>query len=94
MRRRYAGGGDRGQSQPGGLTAEILTTILDDMVLVAEREIERAVTLLLNVEKTVVEGAGAAGLAAVLTDPDRFRGRNIGLVLCGGNIDPSCSPRC
>ena len=74
--------------QPGGLTAEILTTILDDMVLVAEREIERAVTLLLNVEKTVVEGAGAAGLAAVLTDPDRFRGRNIGLVLCGGNIDP------
>ncbi len=74
--------------QPGGLTAEILLHILDDMVLVHERDIERAVTLLLNVEKTVVEGAGAAGLAAVLADPARFRGRNIGLVLCGGNIDP------
>ena len=74
--------------QPGGLTAEILVAILDDMVLVNERDIERAVTLLLNVEKTVVEGAGAAGLAAVLAEPDRFRGRNIGLVLCGGNIDP------
>ena len=73
--------------EPGGLTAEILTHILNDMVLVAERDLERAVALLLNVEKTVVEGAGAAGLAAVLADPPRFRGRNVGLVLCGGNID-------
>jgi len=73
--------------EPGGITAEILTAILDEVVLVPERDIERAVALLLNVEKTVVEGAGAAGLAAVLGDPPRFRGRNIGLVLCGGNID-------
>ncbi len=73
--------------EPGGLTADILSHLLDDMVLVPERDIERAVALLLNVEKTVVEGAGAAGLAAVLADPARFRGRNIGLVLCGGNID-------
>jgi len=74
--------------EPGRITSEILTAILDDLVLVAERDLERAVALLLNVEKTVVEGAGAAGLAAVLADPERFRGRHVGLVLCGGNIDP------
>ena len=73
--------------EPGRITGAILSAILDDLVLVPERAIERAVALLLNVEKTVVEGAGAAGFAAVLADPDRFRGRNIGLVLCGGNID-------
>ncbi len=73
--------------EPGGITAEILSAILDEVVLVPERDIERAVALLLNVEKTVVEGAGAAGLAAVLADPSKFRSRNIGLVLCGGNID-------
>lgn len=73
--------------EPGRLTFKILNTLLDDLLLVSEREIERAVALLLNVEKTVVEGAGAAGLAAVLSQPERFRGRKLGLVLCGGNID-------
>ena len=53
-----------------------------------EAEIERAVSLLINIEKTVVEGAGAAGLAAVIADPQRFAGRKVGIVLCGGNIDP------
>ncbi len=56
-------------------------------MLVSEAEIERAVSLLIGIEKTVVEGAGAAGLAAIIADPHRFRGRKIGLVLCGGNID-------
>ena len=56
-------------------------------MLVSEREIERAVALLIEIEKTVAEGAGAAGLAAVLSDPARFRGRKVGLVLTGGNID-------
>ena len=53
----------------------------------SERDLERAVSLLLQIEKTVVEGAGAAGLAALLSDPERFRGRTVGVVLCGGNID-------
>jgi threonine dehydratase len=60
---------------------------VDDIVLVREAEIERAVALLIEIEKTVAEGAGAAGLAAVLSNPERFRGRKVGLVLCGGNID-------
>src|SRR3546814_7300705 len=55
--------------------------------LVAERDLEKALSLLLTVEKTVVEGAGAAGLAALLAHPGRFRDRNVGVVLCGGNID-------
>jgi threonine dehydratase len=56
-------------------------------VLVEELALEEAVLMLLEVEKTVVEGAGAAGLAAVRSYPERFRGRRVGLVLCGGNID-------
>jgi threonine dehydratase len=72
---------------PGELTARIITRLVDDIVLVPEAALERAVALLIGVEKTVVEGAGAAGLAAVLCDPARFAGRKIGLVLCGGNID-------
>ena len=61
--------------------------LVDDILLVSEQEIEHAVSLLINIEKTVVEGAGAAGLAAVLKEPDRFKDRIVGLVLCGGNID-------
>ena len=57
------------------------------MILVSEDELERAVTLFATVEKTVAEGAGAAGLAALLAEPDLFRGRKVVLVLCGGNID-------
>jgi threonine dehydratase len=56
-------------------------------MLVAERDIERAVAKLVTIEKSVVEGAGAAGVAAMLADPKRFAGRTVGTVLCGGNID-------
>ncbi len=72
---------------PGVLTEALVRTYVDDIMLVSEREIERAVALLIEIEKTVAEGAGAAGLAAVLSDPARFRGRKVGLVLTGGNID-------
>jgi threonine dehydratase len=77
---------------PGTLTAAIVKERVDDLVLVGESDIEHAIVLLLEIEKTVVEGAGAAGLAALLRarlDGDRrFLGKRIGLVLCGGNIDP------
>ncbi|MEI6417783.1 MAG: threonine ammonia-lyase [Sphingomonadales bacterium] len=72
---------------PGDLTAQVVRALVDDIVLVGERDLERAVSLLLTIEKTVVEGAGAAGLAALLAHPRRFRGAKVGLVLCGGNID-------
>jgi threonine dehydratase len=72
---------------PGRLTAEIVRALVDDIVLVSEEHLEQAVSLLINIEKTVVEGAGAAGLAAVIAHPELFRGRKVGLVLCGGNID-------
>ena len=73
--------------EPGGITARIIAERVDGIVLVSERDLERAVSLLLQIEKTVVEGAGAAGLAALLSDPERFAGRTVGVVLCGGNID-------
>lgn len=72
---------------PGALTRPIIEALVDDIVLVSEAELERAVTLLLTIEKTVVEGAGAAGLAALISDPSRYAGRAVGLALCGGNID-------
>jgi threonine dehydratase len=71
----------------GGLTAEIVKKVVDDILLVEEEHLERAITLYADVEKTIAEGAGAAGLAALLAHPARFSGRKIGLVLCGGNID-------
>jgi threonine dehydratase len=74
--------------QPGRLTREIIGRLVDDLVLVDEGDIEQAIVMLLEIEKTLVEGAGAAGLAALLKDPARFAGRKVGLVLCGGNIDP------
>lgn len=74
--------------EPGGITSRMVAELVDDIVLVGERSLEEAVSLLLQIEKTVVEGAGAAGLAALLAHPDRFRGRTVGVVLCGGNIDP------
>lgn len=73
--------------EPGGLTARIVRALVDDIVLVGERSLEESVSLLLQIEKTVVEGAGAAGLAALLTHRERFAGRHVGIVLCGGNID-------
>jgi threonine dehydratase len=72
---------------PGKLTTQIVRALVDDIVLVREDQIEHAVSMLIAIEKTVVEGAGAAGLAAVLAYPERFRGRTVGIVLCGGNID-------
>ena len=73
---------------PGKVTQEIVAKHVDDMVLVDEGDIEQALVMLLEIEKTLVEGAGAAPLAAMLKDPERFRGRQVGLVLGGGNIDP------
>ncbi|PVX30047.1 threonine ammonia-lyase [Sphingomonas pokkalii] len=72
---------------PGSVTARIVEALVDDIVLVGERRLEEAVSLLLQIEKTVVEGAGAAGLAALLSEPERFKGKTVGTVLCGGNID-------
>jgi threonine dehydratase len=74
--------------QPGRLTQEVVRRLVDDLVLVDEGDIEQAIVMLLEIEKTLVEGAGAAGLAALLKYPARFTGRKVGLVLCGGNIDP------
>lgn len=73
--------------QPGLLTRLFVERLADDIVLVNERSLEQAVSLLLQIEKTVVEGAGAAGLAALLSHKAMFAGRTVGLVLCGGNID-------
>jgi threonine dehydratase len=72
---------------PGRITTDIIRHLVDDIILVTEDQIERALAMLIAIEKTVVEGAGAAGLAAVLAEPERFAGRNVGLVLTGGNID-------
>ena len=72
---------------PGRITSEIVRALVDDIVLVSEQQIERALSLLITIEKTVTEGAGAAGLAAILANEQRFRGRAVGLVLTGGNID-------
>jgi threonine dehydratase len=72
----------------GLLTREVVRALVDDILLVNESELERGIALLLNVEKTVAEGAGAASLAAVISQPGRFRGRRVGVILSGGNIDP------
>jgi threonine dehydratase len=73
---------------PGLVTQAIIERHVDDMLLVDEGDIEQAIVMLLEIEKTLVEGAGAAALAALLKSPERFRGRKVGLVLGGGNIDP------
>ncbi len=73
--------------EPGRLTRSIIDKHVADVVLVDEPHLEQAILQLLEIEKTVVEGAGAAGLAAVLADPERFQGKRVGLVLSGGNID-------
>ncbi|MEA3541551.1 MAG: threonine ammonia-lyase [Pseudomonadota bacterium] len=73
--------------QPGDVTRRFVERLADDVVLVSERRLEESLSLLLQIEKTVVEGAGAAGLAALLTHREQFAGRKIGLVLTGGNID-------
>ena len=73
--------------QPGDLTSRILRDLANDVMLVSERDLERSVAMLVGIEKTVVEGAGAAGLAAMLGDPGRFKGKKVATLLCGGNID-------
>jgi threonine dehydratase len=73
--------------EPGSITSRIVEALVDDIVLVSERHLEQSVSLLLQIEKTVVEGAGAAGIAALLAHPERFKGKTVGTVLCGGNID-------
>ncbi|MGB6966110.1 MAG: threonine ammonia-lyase [Xanthobacteraceae bacterium] len=75
-------------TKAGGLTVPIVREIVSDIVLVEEVLIERAVNVFLTLQKTMAEGAGAAGLAAMLAAPERFAGRKVGLILCGGNIDP------
>jgi len=73
--------------EPGRLTVPIIARLVDEVLLVDEGDIEAAVLQLLEIEKTVAEGAGAAGLAALTRHRDRFTGRRVGLVVCGGNID-------
>jgi threonine dehydratase len=72
---------------PGELTSRILKELANEVMLVSERDLERAVAMLVGIEKTVVEGAGAAGLAAILANPERFKGKKVATILCGGNID-------
>jgi len=71
----------------GTLTRNIVSKLVDDIVLIEERPLERALSLLMNEQKILAEGAGAIGLAAIYADPDRFKERTVGLVICGGNID-------
>jgi threonine dehydratase len=73
---------------PGRIPLEIIGKRVDDLLLVDEGDIEQSLVMLLEVEKTLVEGAGAVGLAALLKYPERFKGKRVGLVLSGGNIDP------
>ena len=71
----------------GRLPLQVVRDLVDEILLVEEEHLEQAITLYVNVEKTVAEGAGAAGLAALLAHPGKFKGKKVGLVLCGGNID-------
>ncbi len=73
---------------PGEITLPVIDALVDELILVEEAALEAAILELLEIEKTVLEGAGAAALAAVATAPERFRGRDVGVLLCGGNIDP------
>ncbi len=72
----------------GKLTLPVIRELVADIILVDEAQLERAVNAYLTLQKTMAEGAGAAGLAAMLAQPERFRGKRVGLILCGGNIDP------
>ena len=75
-------------AQPGVLTRQVIEARVDDVVLVSEADLEMAIGMLLEVEKTVAEGAGAAGLAALHAHAPRFAGRTVGVVITGGNIEP------
>lgn len=73
--------------KPGVFTSKVVKGLVDEILLLTEGQLESAVSLLLQIEKTVVEGAGAAGLAAILANKEKFAGKKVGVVLCGGNID-------
>ena len=73
---------------PGVLTRQVIAELIDDIVTVEETVLEQGVHQLLTQQKLVAEGAGAAGIAGILANPDRFKGRRVGVVVCGGNIDP------
>ena len=73
---------------PGALTLPLIRERVNDVLLVGEDDIEQAILMLLEIEKTVVEGAGGVGLAALMKHSARFKGRRVGLVLSGGNIEP------
>jgi threonine dehydratase len=73
---------------PGALTLPLIRERVNDVLLVSEDDIEQAILMLLEIEKTVVEGAGGVGLAALMKHPARFKGKRVGLILCGGNIEP------
>lgn len=77
-----------GVKLPGASLLPLISERVSDVLLVGEEDIEQAMVMLLEIEKTVVEGAGAVGLAALLKHRERFAGRQVGLVLCGGNIEP------
>jgi threonine dehydratase len=72
---------------PGKLTQAIIGRLVEDLLLVEEEALERAVQMLAEQQKLIAEGAGAAGLAAMLAHRERFAGRRVGIVICGGNID-------
>jgi len=72
----------------GTITREVVKRLVDELLLVDEGDIEQAVLMLLEIEKTLVEGAGAAGLAALIRHREKFAGQKVGLILSGGNIDP------
>ena len=73
---------------PGALTSRIVRELVDEIVTVHDTSVEQAMNLLLEIEKVVVEGAGAVGIAALVEHPDRLRDRQVGVVLTGGNVDP------
>jgi threonine dehydratase len=72
---------------PGGITKEIITRLVDEIEVVSENLIELAILRLAEEARVVSEGAGASGLAALLKSPDRYKGRKVVVVICGGNID-------
>ena len=74
--------------KPGAVTKPVVTQLVDDIVLVTERQLEWAVGALVEQQRVVAEGAGAAGIAAIYGNPDMFAGKKVGAVICGGNIDP------
>src|SRR4029450_7548819 len=75
-------------ARAGRLTGRIVTALVDDILTVSEEDVEEAMNLLLEIEKVVVEGAGAAGVAALVGYRERFTGKKVGVVLTGGNVDP------